>query len=340
MSTKIKLLAVIIAALLVAAIILIGLRSELFQKWRRPSPSLAPVSSRISVKPTPSISLQINSQHELTVFSGTPLIFRVRLGNRFAQNAALRNEAAKHHAAEIQAAISRGEISQEHGNQLLASLPQPSDIPTLTVGDDARSWESSVQFFLRTPDGQQQPLPWSLSPAPAPAMKSLTLDQRSVGQLEYLLPPAPAAGLVPGTYEVCAALDVPGGEDLSADRWHGRILSEPVTLTVAPKPDQFTKTEAEEWNLQFVRYFQKTRDTNQALQWDQRVLSDNPTSIPALVMLGELKEDRGDLKGALEAYQSALSQVDNQYPHSYEPPQYLIRKISQLFAVLRAQDHQ
>jgi hypothetical protein len=292
------------------------------------------VASRPSVQPAPSISLQINSQHELMVFAGTPLIFRVRLGNRFAQNAALRNEAAKHHTAEIQAAVSSGEINQERANQLLASIPQSAAIPTLIVGDGTRSWESSVQFFLRTADGQQRPLPWSLSPASVPGAKSLTLDQRAVGQLEFLLPPDSAAALTPGTYEILAALDI---SNSSPDRWHGRVVSEPVTLTITAKPAQFTKAEEEQWDLEFVRYFRKAKDTNQAMQWVQHVLSENPASLPGLVLLGELKEEQGDLKGALDAYQWALAQVDIQYPNSYEPPQYLTLKISVLFSTLNAQ---
>lgn len=63
----------------------------------------------------------------------------------------------------------------------------------------------------------------------------------------------------------------------------------------------------------------------------------NDKSIPARVLIGDINEVQGDLKGALASYQAALGEFDRQYPDSYESPQYLIMKISELMVKVKVQ---
>ena len=345
MTRKTKLAATILVLLALSALLIVGLRTNYLSRWTRffYQGSQAPASSQASVRqrpavPAPSISLQINSEHELTVFSGTPLIFKVRLGNHYAQNTALRNEAAKHHAEELRAAAASGQISQDRASRLMAGLNKPLEIPVLRVGDSTLGWSQFIHFNVRSPDGKQQSLTWPLTLASEPAAKSLQLDARTTGQAEYLLGPSVALQVPPGAYDVVAILEVPSDAKPAADRWQGRVQSPPVRLTIVPKPDHLSPAQEEEANLQLIRYYRKAKDSVQALQLAEKVLATNNSSIPALVMVGELKEEQGNLKDALKSYQAALAQFDKQYPNSYEPPEYLILKTSGLLAKLRSQE--
>ena len=57
------------------------------------------------------------------------------------------------------------------------------------------------------------------------------------------------------------------------------------------------------------------------------ILEVNPKSILAGIALGEAREAQGDLEGALEVFQRALTEYNRQYPKSYEPPTLLLSRI-------------
>ena len=59
-------------------------------------------------------------------------------------------------------------------------------------------------------------------------------------------------------------------------------------------------------------------------------LAANPKLIRAEMIVGEAKEAQGDLSGARDAFAGAKRLFDEQYPKSYEAPQYLIYKIATL----------
>lgn len=120
------LIAIVIAAILLAGAAL----SWRVLRWRaqETSPksggrvSLVSVAEEKALPPLPNISLQINSEHELTEYQGTPLIFTVRLSNPRAVNAEAANQAERIHAEELQARVARGETGKEQASAQLASF--------------------------------------------------------------------------------------------------------------------------------------------------------------------------------------------------------------------------
>jgi len=48
------------------------------------------------------------------------------------------------------------------------------------------------------------------------------------------------------------------------------------------------------------------------------------------MIVGEAKEAQGDLSGARDAFGAALRLFNEQYPNSYERPQYLVHKLGML----------
>lgn len=66
------------------------------------------------------------------------------------------------------------------------------------------------------------------------------------------------------------------------------------------------------------------------------MLTLNPSSIRAHILVGEARESQGDLKDALAAFETATAEFYRQNPDSYEAPVYLIRKTSSLMERLRS----
>ena len=93
---------------------------------------------------------------------------------------------------------------------------------------------------------------------------------------------------------------------------------------------RLTRGDEEKLNLDLARYFSTTGDFGKTLEHARKALAANPKSIPAHILVGEIKERQGDPEGALAAYQKATTEFYKQYPDSYELPQYLIHKTSDL----------
>jgi len=324
----------------VLLLILIGATVIGFLQWvRRPKlgTKLIPIALTQELPPEPDVALQIDRESELRVSTGAPLIFSVMLANPRAMNAALENEANQALARAIEVDIAAGKIAQQSAQPRLAKLRRQAAVQSVRLGDEGTGWNDYVRFFLRSPDGKTEPLPWPLRIVAVPQTKAITLGDTETAQLDYLLDPAAADEIAPGDYQIVATVETPAVSKVAADSWHGRVESEPVKLTVLQKPASMTPADEEATALQFARYYQAAQDWPQTRTFAEKALAANPNSIPARTLDGEAREAQGDLKGAVEAYQLAEANFHKQYPHSYEAPLYLINKVDTVLGQLSAQ---
>ncbi len=282
------------------------------------------------VPPLPNIALQINRSHKLTVAQGAPWILSVRLANLRAINVSAQNSADESYLERLQAAVARGEIQRERVGAAIARLQKKRPIRVVRLGDAGTGWERFVRLSLQVPGGRRSPLPWPIKLASSSKAGSVTLDEKTTAELDYTLSPEAAGQVAPGEYRVVAALEVPAEAKLPADRWRGRVESEPVELGIAAKAELMTKPEEEKLNLEFADYFAFLGDLDQALTYSLRALAANATSIAAHTLVAETRERKGDLAGALSEYRAAEHEFYQQYPKSYEPPGYLIEKSGML----------
>lgn len=285
----------------------------------------------------PDVSLQIDREHELTVYQGTPLVFTARLANHRAMNAAAQNLANQIHAEMLRAGVASGKIPKEKADLLLSSLQQANQIESVQLGDEGIGWDTFVRFAQVLPDGKQQLLGWALRAMKRPEATRLTLDADTKAQLDYALDPSAAAGVPAGEYHIVALVEVPADAKVARDRWRGRVESEPVLLRVAERPAQLEKSQEEKSNLDLAYFDNATGDWGLALEHAQKAIAANPHSLPATILVGQAKENQGDLKGALAAYQTAEREFYTQYPKSYEAPLYLIDKTNNLRQKLKGQ---
>ncbi|HKW62807.1 MAG TPA: hypothetical protein VJN89_09705 [Candidatus Acidoferrum sp.] len=337
--------AIFLATLLVLLLlgILLSL-PHLFTRWRKALSLHSQVKTEETgnslyarrLPPVPSISLEINDKTELVAYSGGPLIFCLTFANQTAMSAAIQNRADEIRRMSIQNVLSRGEISAQQAERMLASV-RKREVPIIRLAGENQNWQQFVRFELQRENGEREPLQWPLKPAGRFPAGSVALDENSTPQLFYLLDPLTASQIIPGQYKVVAVLEMKDDGKPPGDSWRGRAESEPVNLSVIPKPAHLTSAQEEEVALQIARYYETAKDWTHALDSAQKALATNPGSIAAHMLVGDIKEASGDPRGALEAYQAAKEQFYTRFPNSYEPPEYLIEKISLLSAELRTQ---
>lgn len=320
---------VVIVVLLAGGVLFWGLLPWHARQNPLPSSGQASLASRVEENvppPLPDISLQINSEHELTEFLGTPLIFSIRLSNPRAVNAEAANQAERTRAQNLQGRVARGEVSKEQAASQLASFPGQHTVQPVVLGSESTGWAQFIRIVQLPPGNTRQPIPWAVKLAVPPASKVLTLDARNTAQLDYLIVPETAARIAPGEYKFLAVLEVPADSNIPADRWRGRMESRPVKLTVTLKPARLAPAEEEKISLQFAQYYKAAGELAAMLQAAQNALKANAHSVFAHILIGEAQEAQGNLQPALESYQTALSEFHSQHPDSYEPPVYLIEK--------------
>ena len=324
----IVLLVLIIAG--VAAFFLLR-RSQPSSTSGSPSQSLSLVQAEAQdVPPLPNLSLQINNAHELSVSQGIPLIFSVRVANQRAANAASFIRAHETHLSLIEEQLAKKEISTSEAQVMREVWRQKPDIKVVRLGTGDQGWETFLHFEAGSAGGKPERLNWAMQMVNRPQSKSLTLDGTSNAQLDYALTPDAAAQVPTGEYSVIAVLEVSAAATLPQDLWLGRVASEPVKLKISPAPARPSAAEQASMNMQKAEYFSTIQDWNKSLASAQAALAGDPHLIRAQMIVGEAKEAQGDLSGARDAFVIAERLFNEQYPNSYERPEYLIDKIATL----------
>jgi Tfp pilus assembly protein PilF len=103
-----------------------------------------------------------------------------------------------------------------------------------------------------------------------------------------------------------------------------------VKLKITSVPAQLSAADRANQSMQQAEFFSTTGDWAHALQSSQDALQEDPNLIRGQMIQGEAKEAQGNLAGAREAFLQALRLFDEQYPDSYEQPQYLLDRIASL----------
>lgn len=280
--------------------------------------------------PLPDVSLQINAQGEAQVIQGTPLIFTVRAANPRAANTLATNQAHERSLALIEEKLSKGELSSQDAQPLLELARVKREVRTVRLGTSDRGWEKYLHFEVQTAGAPFAPVNWPLTLVKSPNVKSVLLDGSSNVQVQYALNPEAAAQVPAGEYVLQAVLEVAAGTSLPQELWRGRVASAPVKLKIRPAPAQLSTADRASVGLERAEFFSTTHDWASALQSAQDALKEDPRLIRAQMIQGEAKEARGDLAGARDAFSQAVRLFSEQYPDSYERPQYLLDRIAAL----------
>jgi hypothetical protein len=294
-----------------------------------PAKSIAEIEEE-DAPPLPDVSLQINAQGEAQVIQGTPLIFTVRAANPRAANTLATNQAHERSLALVQEKLSKGKLSKQDAEPMLELARVKREVRTVRLGTGDRGWEKYLHFEVQIAGSPFVRVNWPLTLVQSPEAKSALLDGSSNIQVQYALNPQAAAQVLAGEYVLQAVLEVEAGKSLPQELWRGRVASVPVKLKITPAPAQPSAADRASMNMQRAEFFSTTSDWAGALQSAQDALKEDPRLIRAQMIQGEAKEAQGDLAGARDAFSQAVKLFYEQYPNSYERPQYLLDRIAAL----------
>ena len=316
-----KLIAIIVALLLVA-----GLGVGIWRWWRLSRtagklPELrAVMMDEDEPRPIePSLSLQVNEEHEAAVFADTPVWFQLGAANTNAMNDVAGTRVLAVKIEHLKQEAAQGTANSAALQRALAHYQKRTASTSITLGDASHRWTDAVQFLLRDPAGSEKPLPL--------ALKQIGY-QSNIAQLDTVMTVQAAFGIASadmtlGTYSIVACLGATGS-------WQGRVCSGAVKLTVEPQPGKLTPDQELVLDRQRARYGLLAGDYNAIEVYGRELVKADPRSGPGHLYLGEAALGKNKTDLALREFVTARALYKRQNPDAVEQPVYLNLRIGEL----------
>ncbi len=251
----------------------------------------------------PSIRLRVNSSLRAEVTSGTPLVFEVLLFNEKAREAMDRRLGNEVIARDIERRLAEGKITRQEAERRKKGLAPPAVAP----GPLRVRLDGEAITFLAAPDSPAGKLPWSPKGVPRGGPAEVELDAGTTAAGVFVVPPE-AVGAAPGAWRVAVRYRGPGG----GRAWSGEVASNAVIVQVVRDPG--TNTARILRALATARYHLVLGSHAAAAAAVEQALALEPGYPDSLLLLGEVREAGGDFRGAIEAYNGALSQMRKRRP--------------------------
>jgi len=259
----------------------------------------------------PSIALDVNDTADAKVWAGAAVWFSIG-----ANNAAAANEIAS--AQALQSKLERLPANAPGKERLRAVWQQRANPAKITLGSAAHPWTEAIQLLIRDASLGERPLgiPLQLlgSPPTVVELDAYTSVRANFGATSFPLPA--------GTYAIVACLGASGS-------WQGRICSEPGNLTVADRPQRFTKEQQVAEDEQGARFALLAGNPQALDEYGHKLVAADPDSVSGHMYLGEANFRQGKWDDALREFTTARSQFGQRHPTAIEPPQFLNVRINQ-----------
>lgn len=270
----------------------------------------------------PELTLSVNRESRLTISPGTPLVFEVLLRNAGMAGAANAVEARRDLEKDLASLVEAGKVSRKEADRLLAGEAAPVAVGPMTVALNA----GSFSLVSAGPEGDTA-VPWQSKLVEPATATAVALDEKGIAYVALVVAPEQTASTAAGTYRVVIRF-----ESNPADRkqWRGKVVSDPVAITVEADSATPTAEQQERKQLAFVQYHLALKNYDRALDAARKALTVAPQSIGALVLLGRAQEGKGDLRAAFETYQKALDAFYGRYPKPDEPPVVLMSNVRRM----------
>jgi hypothetical protein len=268
------------------------------------------VEHDLKVEPLrPELILTVNGSGRTTITPGTPLVFRLMLRNGMAARTVGAMESRERMKEELDEMVKAKEVTREEADEILKREVVPSPVPAMVITLQAEGFS-----FEREGTQGVTKLPWSPKIIDPTTPVVVTLDEKQIVYVNFVVAPGETVATIKGTYRVRAYF-----ENKSRGQWKGKVTSNTVVITVIETPPVPTAEEAKEKNLILGEYFLALKEYDRAIESAKQALASAPKSIDGAVLLGKAYEAKGDYKSALESYKMAFNEFLWRNPEAHEP---------------------
>jgi len=241
------------------------------------------------------LTLQVNREREVSVLTGTPLVFTVFLSG-----------------AKADPPLRIGGSSNPwYGYLKLESADTDKQMP--------------FKWILL---GKPRALPRFSSSGDPLGLELYTgeeaiLDEtRNLYTAELGVAPEETVKIPEGRYTIRAVLEVPKE---SQGKWSGRAESKPVVVSVKERIKKTTLADDQEWNqlVESINFYLRAERFENAYQLALRAIEQKPDNVDAHILLGDSLNGLRRDEEALKSYRKALFIIATK-GKQYEPPTYLM----------------
>lgn len=263
-----------------------------------------------------------NDEASATVYGDEPLILSVAIVNDAAATAASYNAPLIDQIKELERRFKAKKMDEGEFKRAVEEVEQRMlKVKIYRLGGPL-GWPNFIKFQVLLEDAWKY-VDWPLKLLKYhPESQMVTLDASTSCFVEFGLDPQDAQRPT-GEFQVKAVVEI--AKDITVE-------SGVVTLNLLKKKMPVAERKKEETLLAKGRYAYKRGLYEEALGHVQTILKADPHSLPALDLLGDIEEKRGNLPAALSAYEKALEEFLKQLPDVREPPRALENKINRLRA--------
>ncbi len=261
------------------------------------------------------VALSVNDSREAEIYEDDIFILTVTINNTYEIEAESERMAIDEELNILEQEKASKKIDEKAYQQKKDELELQKPTPRIiTLGSESEPWYTLIKFYLRTPEGEK-PLEWSMKIIDyIPTDNKVVLDASTALIANFEIDEEEFKNIPRGEYRIVAKInDVESEEEII------------VRLIKGSRPD------VDESNL-FMRgsILLTKRKISEVLAIGNKMLSLNPSSIGALILIAEAHEVAGNIDEALNMYYKALDEFEKQYPDDYEGPTYIQAKIVKL----------
>ena len=279
-----------------------------------------------SIEP-PQISMmcRVNEETSVTVFYDEPLVLSVAIFNDSAEAADSHNAPFRYQIRELKKKFKVGQMEEEEFKRSVEEIEQNMLKVRVYRFGGPRGWPQFIKLQVLS-ENTWSDVDWPLKLSIfSPTDQVVDLDASTSCYAEYGLDPEDPERPT-GKFQIKGVVEIV--KDMTVE-------SNVVTLNLLEKKMPKTESSKEENLLKRAEYAFRRGLNEEAEEYVQSVLKDNPNSIPALNLLGDVEKKRLNLPAALSAYEKAFEQFNKQYPDSREPPHLIIENINRLRALMK-----
>jgi tetratricopeptide (TPR) repeat protein len=263
-----------------------------------------------------SMRLQINNKEKLSVYCDEPLLIALHISNPKASADEQWNREAEGSLSELQ---------EQHRNQKIADEKFTGEtqqiegakkkIQTIVWGSNEIPVYHLVQVFCINITGDTLYIPLKLLNNSSIPVQFI-LDANAYYTLQWGIDRVAIQKLSPGKYFFTTTF--------------GDYHSNSVELIIQPGSIPALTLHTVSMQSALGRFALTYGRPDSAIIHAKTILKTHPSSLAGLVLLGDAYIHKKNYDEALKSFQSALRNFKKQYPHSSEPPEYILGMIEQL----------